>query len=434
MSEMVIEQAIYGSQGSGGYRFLARSYGFLDDWLPEAQRLCAGFGERPAGVRCHASVFAQPFGKRHVAVIQVADQGTDDAGRPGALGFRLLLVPRGLYEQRIGDPFAVAERFPPPWHARGNLPELSWPDEPPPYRTVEEVQRVLKRADGPTLLGGVQVLVDGGRLVFERTEPDLELLRNLWTLLPASSRCSLWPASFVFGNTLGFDTLVVPRATGEEYANYVTEEKAGDYPEGRYELNLQIAAEEGDQAGLDALFARRSLKDTWRLGVYLFIMFLVLSLALKILVREPGERPAGHKPAPAVPKGPAPAAPQEIPGGAAHLELPAVETYSSLQGPEREALVAALHELAEEVGVPPLWEPAAPALLLARIDERLGTPNPSRDPGPLRAFGPPQRQLQALLWKHEVTEYNDPRLRPVELVERLARKVAVRKPAEKPHE
>ena len=30
---MVIEQALYGGQDAGGYRFLARSPGFGDDWL-----------------------------------------------------------------------------------------------------------------------------------------------------------------------------------------------------------------------------------------------------------------------------------------------------------------------------------------------------------------------------------------------------------------
>ena len=36
----------HGSQGAGGYRFLARSPGFRDEWLAEAERLCTGFGER----------------------------------------------------------------------------------------------------------------------------------------------------------------------------------------------------------------------------------------------------------------------------------------------------------------------------------------------------------------------------------------------------
>src|SRR5436309_9770301 len=119
MPEILLEQALYGGHDSGGYRFLARSPGFLDDWLPEAERLCIGFGERPAGVSCPAAVFARPLGPRHVAVVQVADQGRDDAGRPGALGFHLLVLPRALYADLGGDPFFVADHFPPPWAARG---------------------------------------------------------------------------------------------------------------------------------------------------------------------------------------------------------------------------------------------------------------------------------------------------------------------------
>src|SRR5262249_32597130 len=91
---MLIEQAIYGSLDGGGYRFLAKSPGFLDEWLPLAERLCTRFGERPAGVRCPAALFALPLGPGYVAVVQVADVGADDAGRPGALGFYLLAVPR----------------------------------------------------------------------------------------------------------------------------------------------------------------------------------------------------------------------------------------------------------------------------------------------------------------------------------------------------
>src|SRR5205814_1502832 len=121
---------------------------------------------------------------------------------------------------------------------------------------------VLRRPDGPNLLGGSQVLVDGGRVVFERPAPDPALLRDLWRLLPASARSDLWPAAFAFGNTLRFHVLAVPKAEGEEYTHYHTEEQAGDYPEGRYELALQTAAESGDQRGLDKLFARRSQAET----------------------------------------------------------------------------------------------------------------------------------------------------------------------------
>src|SRR5262249_59865619 len=97
MDAIPLEHAVYGSQGPGGYRFLARSPGFLDDWLPEAERLCTAFGDRPAGVSCPGCVFARPLGAGHVAVVQAADQGSDDTGRPGALGFYLLLLPPSPY-------------------------------------------------------------------------------------------------------------------------------------------------------------------------------------------------------------------------------------------------------------------------------------------------------------------------------------------------
>src|SRR5947209_20444722 len=154
MSDISVEQAIYGGHGPGGYQFLARSPGFLDEWLPEAEQLCTGFGDRPAGVACPHAVFARPLGRRHVAVVQVADQGSDDAGRPGALAFHLLVLPRLAYAGFGGDPFALAERAAPPWQARGDLPALSWPAVAPPPRTVEEVRTVLKRPEGPELLGG----------------------------------------------------------------------------------------------------------------------------------------------------------------------------------------------------------------------------------------------------------------------------------------
>jgi hypothetical protein len=404
MPEITIEQAIYGGQGAGGYQFLARSPGFLDDWLAEAQRLCTGFGERPAGVACPACVFARPFGKKHVAVVQVADQGSDDAGRPGALAFRLLVLPHDAYAFLGGDPFALAARFPPPWHARGELPPLSCPAEPPPKRTVAQVQALLGRFQEmqPTLLGGVQALVDGGRLAFERPEPDPELLRGLWTLLPNNTRSHLWPASFAFGNVLGFDAVVVPQARGVEFAGYVRESQAGDYPEGRYELGLQVAAESGDQASLNSLFAHRSHRDVWRIGLLLLgaIVFLTLVMTWLTPLQPEGNPDAAPKPAV---EGP---------------DLPPPGQFSRLNDEERKALTPALASLAEKVGVAAPLPDSAEGLIEA-LDARLGTPDPARDPGPLRDQGPAKRQLRLLLWKHNVPGYNDRNLNPKELVERL---------------
>ncbi len=310
MSDITIEQALLHRVGGEG-RILARSSGFLGDWEDEIRRLAAGFGERPRGVACPGAVFAKPLGRQHVAVVQVADQGSDDGGRPVALGFHFLIVPAEAYTSLWGDPFVLADRAPAPWHARGTLPALNWSAEPLPPRTVEQVRQVLQRTRAaalvegqevsdnweqpperqaeeslsPALLGGAQVLVDGGRLVLERSAPDTELLRGLWTLLPTSTRCRLWPASFAFGNELDFDAVIVPPGTCEEpaYPGYTTEDQACDYPQGYYELNLQIAAESGSQADLDALFGRRSWAETWRLGLTLLVVLGLLALALNFL-------------------------------------------------------------------------------------------------------------------------------------------------------
>ncbi len=405
MTDHDLEQAIYGSQGTGGYRFLARSPGFLDEWLPEAQRLCTGFGERPPGVACPACVFAQPFGKRYVAVVQVADQGQDDAGRPGALGFYLLVLSRATYRTLGGDPFALAERFPPLWQASGELPALVVPAPGPP-RTVERVQRVLKREESAALLGGAQALVDGGRLVFERSGPDRELVHSLWMLLPTSTRCDLWPASFAFGNALCFHALVVPRATGEAFAGYLTEQQAGDYPEGRYELHVQIAAEAGDQRGLDALFARRSRAETWRLGLMMLALCLVLLLILKCLPSS------------------LPPQPRTAPVQRSHRpDLPSADHYPALTELERQRLTQALRELGQQLALPARAPTATAEDLLTQVAQHLSASASGLDPGTDLSEGPLPRRLRALLWQQGVAEYRDPALNTVELVERLQQKV-----------
>ena len=59
---------------------------------------------------------------------------------------------------------------------------------------------------------------------------------------------------------------------------YTTEEQAGDYPAGSYELALQRAAEAGDQNELDRVFSRRDSRQTIKL-----IMMLLLGLSLLVL-------------------------------------------------------------------------------------------------------------------------------------------------------
>ena len=267
----MIEQALLTTKNDGGFDCVARSSGFDEAWLPAAEQLCAGFGVPPAAATCPASLFVQPLDRGHVAIVQVA-------ANSGPLVFRLLVLPTALYADLHGDPFRVADAFPPSWNARGDLPTLDWTAGAPPRRTVADVQQTLDVPYSATLLGGVQALLDGGRVVFERMAPDERIVRALWALLPISNRCELWPATFAFGNALGFDVVVVPRADGPDYANYVTEVRAGDYPEGRYELALQAAAESDDQKELDKLFSRRSRGQTMRLGLILLALFILLPL------------------------------------------------------------------------------------------------------------------------------------------------------------
>lgn len=409
----MIEQAIYGAQDSGGYRFLARSPGFLDAWLPEAERLCTGFGERPAGVACPACVFARPFGTRRVAVVQAADQGVDDAGRPGALGFRLLVLPAALYDRLDGDPFSIAEQFPPDWRARGDLPDLEWPAGPPPARAVEAVQKALDVPHSATLLGGVQALLDGSRLVFERSAPDTHLLRSLWMLLPSSTRRDLWPASFAFSNAFQFHAVVVPRAVGPDFAGYIDEEHAGDYPEGSYELQLQTAVEAGDQREMDALFARRSRRQMIRLALGLLAVLLLIPPL--ILLWPAGAPPAAPPPPPAA----------ASPLAAEKPNLPPVDACPPLDGRERQLLAERLQQFAAARRLEISRETTDEALTddIEKIDRELDAADPRRDPGRLRDLGPVQRQLRALLWKHGVAGYDAVGLNTVEMVEKLEEKV-----------
>jgi hypothetical protein len=279
--DLVIAQALVIADASGP-KVVARSDDFPFAWEEAARTAAVRFGRRPPGVACPAALLAVPVGKSHVAVVQVADQpGPPDSNPP--LAFRFLVLTRKLYEA-LGDPFAVADRFPPNWSARGTLPQLEWDAGPLPRRTVEQIQTVLKAGDMPLLLGGAQALIDGGRLMVESPGPATELVRGLWQLLPDRSRFDLWPATFAFSAELGFHAVAMPAAPAPWPVGYLTADQARDYPEGRYELALQTAAEAGDQPELDRLFARRSSKDTLRLAIYLMIAAAVLALVSKYLL------------------------------------------------------------------------------------------------------------------------------------------------------
>src|SRR5262249_52915002 len=124
--------------------------------------------------------------------------------------------------------------------------------------------------------------------------PDPDLIRGIWALLPKSSRARLWPATYVFGNELHFDVLVTTSARGGDFAGYLTQEQVMDYPEGQYELNLQIAIEAGDQRALDTRRLRRSRRAALRLALVPGAAALILVLGMKLLLAAPP--PARHAP------------------------------------------------------------------------------------------------------------------------------------------
>lgn len=259
-----------------GVRVVAQSDGFD---APEAERVAVRYGKRPPGVACPLAHFACPFGPRHVAVGQVAD-------RPGPndpLAFRFLVLDRDLY-RHLGDPFAVADRYPPPWDATGPLPVLEWPHEVLPPRTVAQIDDVLRTGDSPLLLGTTQAILDGSRVVVKRPTPDEAFLRGLWQLLPDRSRCELWPASFAFSLELGFHVAAMPEVPAVDPYRFHDEERVRDYPQGSYELALQVAAEHGDQRELDRLFARRTGTDTLRLGLAILGGAVLIATVLKFVL------------------------------------------------------------------------------------------------------------------------------------------------------
>jgi len=265
MIPRTIAQAVVGDAGLAGW-----SDDFRDDWRPEVERVVEAFG-LPRGTSAPDCLFAVPFARRHVAVVSVS-------GRR----FRFLILPRKLYDV-IPDPFAIAERFPPKWD--GPLDALEWPLEPLPRRTVAQLDQIFKHGEGPLLLGACQTLVDGGRIVLRRDHADPALCRDLWNLLPDSTRRATWPATFAYTRALGFNLVVLPAIPDGALVGYLTEDQARDYPESKYERELQTAVEHNDQRTVDTLLARRTSVETLRLAVWMVLAATVLAVGSRLLMR-----------------------------------------------------------------------------------------------------------------------------------------------------
>lgn len=270
---------VYVRRDGDRFRVVAQTRGCAATAADRTLTWAAKFGDRPRGVRCPAAVFAFRFHQYVYVVGQAADLGD---GPDPPLGFRFILIGRHVYP---GDPFTVVDQRPPNWSAVGDLDPLAWPVEPN-RRTVEPLQKLLKAGDSSLLLGGAQALIDGNKILLESPAPDPDTVRDLWQLLPDSSRDTLFPTSFAFSNDLGFDVVVLTPDGGVEPRRppgYLTADQARDYPEGRYELALQTAIEAGDQREVDRLFARRTSQDTLRLAATMVGLAVLVAAVVKVL-------------------------------------------------------------------------------------------------------------------------------------------------------
>lgn len=260
MASRQIEQMIL-SRG----RCVARSPGVLDAQVGEAVRQAGPIGA-PAG----DALAVTPL--------------------PGAMGLfqvrghqaRVLVLPTALY-RGLADPFHIHRAMPPDFTQTDPLPTLLWEGGARPPRRLRDVQAVLQGDDSAVLLGATQALIDGGRVAFARPTPDAAVIEKIWSLLPDSDRAERTFASWVEGTPAGFDVAVARQTDAPRYGSYLLEDSAADYPEGRYELALQLAAETDDADAIDQLFARRSMSQSIRLALTLLALGVVGGLAVRFI-------------------------------------------------------------------------------------------------------------------------------------------------------
>ena len=247
----------------------ARSAGVSDRDYDRAAELLAAAG----GPFESDALFALPFDSRRVAIVR--------AGPRRATDFQIW--PVATY-RRLGDPFRLAELFPPDCPDRGELPTRRYAPAPLPRPSAAEFARSLSECDMPLVLGATQALVDGVRVRFGPGDATEATLQLVWDLLPDSARGELWPHAAANARTRGEFHAVIADEPAVASPGVLTAEQCRDYPEGRYELALQTAIERGDQAALDSLFARRSSAETLRFAAALLSLMLVSAAVARVLV------------------------------------------------------------------------------------------------------------------------------------------------------
>jgi hypothetical protein len=210
-AKITYEQAVYGSFPTlqKGYRVLARSTSCTDTWLDALQRTAQRFGERPAGVAEYSCLFALPLPRGPWMVVGVFPTGSDDCGRPGALGFHGLFVSRWMYFKAGSSPFALAGALRRQWDESdvdatlpaGAVGVPTWSDasssrSPPVDVRIGRIVAAMKQKR---------------RVVVSSAQPIDELAREVWRELPVTIRRRASVATWAFSNDNCFDLVALPR-------------------------------------------------------------------------------------------------------------------------------------------------------------------------------------------------------------------------------
>lgn len=272
-----LPQALAARHGDMDVRWLAESPDFPEEAKPMLAELAVQFGPRPPGQPCAEAVLALPLKRQWVVLARVQDLGSGEP--PLVLGFQFLLLTPRQYEECGCEAFRLLCEIPEIWSARGTVG--SAPARPAMHlRSLADLELVLKRPDSPLLLGATQALLDGSRLVLRRSEPATDLFAALWQLLPYRTARELRLATFAFSNQLDLHLLALPATASVEFDfRYLSQDQAEHYPEGRYELALQIAVEAGEEGTAQRLLLRRTRTDTLWLGLGLLLGMLAIAAA-----------------------------------------------------------------------------------------------------------------------------------------------------------
>ena len=218
------------------------------------------------------ALFASDLDSRHVAIVRVGPR------RPAY--FQIWQI--ATYHQ-LGNPFQLADLFPPDAPDRGELPTRQYEPAPLPRPSVAELASRLAEADMPLVLGATQALLDGSRVRFTPSDATEATLRLIWDLLPDTARARLWPHTAANAQTREDFDAVITTETVAALPGVLTADQCRDYPEGRYELALQTAIERGDQAAVDTLFARRSSRETLRFAAALLVLMLAGAVVARLV-------------------------------------------------------------------------------------------------------------------------------------------------------